>query len=168
VSLSVAEGRSTPARRRPAGDQYNDKRLEWEREAIGERTRDAMSHKKYNGKRVGNIEYGSAGSRRTDEHLEPDPHEQGVITAIKRNCCRGAVRCAGSQRSDRTRLAHAPGVAWRLEHVDRIVGGAKSGMETWWLFCMSAIKLASNANLTTTPKINPRRQADSPQPDYGR
>src|SRR5450631_2586414 len=32
---------------------------QWEREAIGERTRDAMSHKRNNGERVGNIAYGS-------------------------------------------------------------------------------------------------------------
>jgi DNA invertase Pin-like site-specific DNA recombinase len=31
---------------------------QWEREAIGERTRDALGHKKSNGERVGNIEYG--------------------------------------------------------------------------------------------------------------
>ncbi len=28
---------------------------QWEREAIGERTRDAMRHKRSNGERVGNI-----------------------------------------------------------------------------------------------------------------
>ena len=31
---------------------------QWEREAIGERTRDAMRHKRSNGERVGNISYG--------------------------------------------------------------------------------------------------------------
>src|SRR5712692_6659849 len=31
---------------------------QWEREAIGERTRDAMNHKKSSGQCVGNIEYG--------------------------------------------------------------------------------------------------------------
>jgi site-specific DNA recombinase len=31
---------------------------QWEREAIGERTRDAMSHKRSNGERVGNIQFG--------------------------------------------------------------------------------------------------------------
>jgi site-specific DNA recombinase len=45
---------------------------QWEREAIGERTRDAMSHKRRNGERVGNIAYGYrlAGDER---HLEPLP-----------------------------------------------------------------------------------------------
>src|ERR1700704_1246329 len=31
---------------------------QWEREAIGERTRDALSHKRNNGERVGNIRFG--------------------------------------------------------------------------------------------------------------
>jgi site-specific DNA recombinase len=31
---------------------------QWEREAIGERTRDAMSHRRSNGERVGNIRFG--------------------------------------------------------------------------------------------------------------
>jgi site-specific DNA recombinase len=31
---------------------------QWEREAIGERTREAMSHKRTNGERVGNIQFG--------------------------------------------------------------------------------------------------------------
>jgi DNA invertase Pin-like site-specific DNA recombinase len=33
---------------------------QWEREAIGERTRDAMSHERTNGERVGNIQSNSA------------------------------------------------------------------------------------------------------------
>src|SRR6266446_3913311 len=55
---------------------------QWEREAIGERTRDAMSHKKSNGQRVGNIAYGFRLGP-DGAHLEPDPHEQAVLTAIR-------------------------------------------------------------------------------------
>ena len=45
---------------------------QWEREAIGERTRDAMRHKRSQGERVGNIAFGYrlAGD---GQHLEPDP-----------------------------------------------------------------------------------------------
>src|SRR5947207_2586259 len=48
---------------------------QWEREAIGERTRDALRHKRNQGERVGNIAFGSrlAGD---GQHLEPDPAEQ--------------------------------------------------------------------------------------------
>src|ERR1700675_3199093 len=56
---------------------------QWEREAIGERTRDAMSHKRSNGERVGNIQFGS---RLADDgqHLEPDPPEQAALAEIRR------------------------------------------------------------------------------------
>src|SRR6202163_5000239 len=51
---------------------------QWEREAIGERTRDAMRHKRSQGERVGNIAFGS---RLSDDgqHLEQDPAEQGAV-----------------------------------------------------------------------------------------
>src|SRR5215469_3222082 len=45
---------------------------QWEREAIGERTRDALHHKRTNGERVGNIAFGSRLAS-DGEHLEPDP-----------------------------------------------------------------------------------------------
>src|SRR3979490_1373049 len=55
---------------------------QWEREAIGERTRDAMRHQKSKGWRVGNTPYGfrlGASGRQ----LEPDPHEQTVLSTIQ-------------------------------------------------------------------------------------
>src|SRR5712672_4110668 len=56
---------------------------QWEREAIGERTRDAMAHKRTNGERVGNIAYGF---RLAEDgvHVEDDPAEQAVLTRIFR------------------------------------------------------------------------------------
>src|SRR5262249_49409683 len=55
---------------------------QWEREAIGERTRDAMRHKRSNGERVGNIAYGFRLAE-DRKQLEPDPHEQAVLAAIR-------------------------------------------------------------------------------------
>src|SRR5258706_15071601 len=55
---------------------------QWEREAIGERTRDALRHKRSNGERVGNIEFGyrlSSDAR----HLEPDLTEQASLAEIR-------------------------------------------------------------------------------------
>jgi len=51
---------------------------QWEREAIGERTRDALQHKRGNGERVGKIAFGSrlAGD---GQHLEPDSAEQAAL-----------------------------------------------------------------------------------------
>src|SRR5438093_2599659 len=51
---------------------------QWEREAIGERTRDAMRHKRANGERVGNIAYGYCVAA-DGVQLEADPHEQTIL-----------------------------------------------------------------------------------------
>ncbi len=55
---------------------------QWEREAIGERTRDALHHMRSNGQRVGNIAYGYRLAA-DGCHLEPEPHEQAVIPEIR-------------------------------------------------------------------------------------
>src|SRR2546423_6274281 len=55
---------------------------QWEREAIGERTRDAMSHKRTNGERVGNIQFGYR-LRADGKHVEPDSSEQAVLDEIR-------------------------------------------------------------------------------------
>jgi site-specific DNA recombinase len=55
---------------------------QWEREAIGERTRDAMQHKRSNGKCVGNLAYGYRPSA-DGEHVEPEPSEQVALAQIR-------------------------------------------------------------------------------------
>ena len=93
---------------------------QWEREAIGERTRDAMSHKRANGERVGNIQFGYRLG--TDgKHVQPDAAEQAVLKEIHHlrhggHTMRG-IAAALNQRELRTRR----GSAWRLEHVARIL-----------------------------------------------
>jgi hypothetical protein len=93
---------------------------QWEREAIGERTRDALRHKRTSGERVGNIRFGFRLS--TDgKHVEPDPGEQGVLNEIGNlrqsgHTMRG-IAAALNRQSLRTRR----GSAWRLEHVARII-----------------------------------------------
>src|ERR1700681_1286583 len=56
---------------------------QWEREAIGERTRDALGHKRSQGKRVGNIAFGS---RLSDDgqDLDADPAEAAGFAQIRR------------------------------------------------------------------------------------
>src|SRR5580698_5011593 len=56
---------------------------QWEREAIGERTRDALHHKRSQGQRVGNIAFGSRLAP-DGEHLEADPAEQAAVSEIHR------------------------------------------------------------------------------------
>ena len=55
---------------------------QWEREAIGERTKDALRHKKTTGQRVGKVPFGS--TLLTDgKTLVPDPAELETISIIK-------------------------------------------------------------------------------------
>ena len=93
---------------------------QWEREAIGERTRDAMTHKRTNSERVGNIRFGYRLCA-DGKHLEPDPVEQGVLQEIWQLRERGqtmrGIAASLNHRAFRTRC----GSAWRLEHVARIL-----------------------------------------------
>jgi DNA invertase Pin-like site-specific DNA recombinase len=92
---------------------------QWEREAIGERTRDALHYKRTQGERVGNIAFGFrlAGD---GQHLEPDPAEQAALDAARRLRTAGhslrAVADALNQGGHRTRR----GTSWRLESVVRV------------------------------------------------
>jgi len=93
---------------------------QWEREAIGERTRDALGHKRSLGERVGNIAFGSRLAP-DGQHLEPDPAEQAALAEIR--CLRSqgttmrGIATALNHREFRTRR----GTAWRLESVARIL-----------------------------------------------
>jgi DNA invertase Pin-like site-specific DNA recombinase len=55
---------------------------QWEREAIGERTRDPLRRKRTSGERVGNIRFGFRLSP-DGKHVEPDPGEHDVLTEIR-------------------------------------------------------------------------------------
>jgi site-specific DNA recombinase len=93
---------------------------QWEREAIGERTRDALRHKRGKGERVGNIEYSYRLS--ADRiHVEPDPAEQAALAAIRKLRLGGhSLRAVAGVLNDsghRTRR----GTQWRLESVVRAI-----------------------------------------------
>ena len=93
---------------------------QWEREAIGERTRDAMSHKRRNGERVGNIAYGSrlAGDER---HVEPDEGEQAVLARIRSlRQAKKTLRAIAAELND-SGFQTRRGTSWRHEHIKRIV-----------------------------------------------
>jgi DNA invertase Pin-like site-specific DNA recombinase len=93
---------------------------QWEREAIGERTRDALRHKRSQGHRVGNIPFGSRLSA-DGKRLEPDATEQEALKEIRRLRDEGAslrgIAMALNHRAYRTRR----GTPWRLESVARVV-----------------------------------------------
>jgi DNA invertase Pin-like site-specific DNA recombinase len=91
---------------------------QWEREAIAERTREALRHKRSKGQRVGNIAYGYrlAGD---GKHLEPHPEEQATLSTIRSlrhggHSLRG-IAAALNHQGHRTRC----GSKWRLESVVR-------------------------------------------------
>ncbi len=93
---------------------------QWEREAIGERTRDAMSHKRSNGERVGNVAYGYRLGE-DGQHLVPDLGEQEALAEIQRLRSDGVplrgIAASLNHRAFRTRR----GTAWRLESVARVL-----------------------------------------------
>jgi site-specific DNA recombinase len=93
---------------------------QWEREAIGERTRDALQHKRSQGERIGNITFGFRLSG-DGHHLEPDPAEQRALSEIRGLRSQGTplrgIATALNNRKFRTRR----GTAWRLESVARVL-----------------------------------------------
>jgi site-specific DNA recombinase len=105
--------------RGPSGNQHHDRGDQWEREAIGERTRDALSHKRRNGERVGNLPYGY---RLAEDrlHLQADAAEQAVLARV------GELRAGHTLRQIASRLNEQGlrtrrGSPWRLESVARVV-----------------------------------------------
>jgi site-specific DNA recombinase len=92
---------------------------QWEREAIGERTRDAMSHKRTSGERVGNIRFGYRLAA-DGKHVEPDPAEQSTLAQIRQFREHGHTLRGIAAALNRQALRTRNGSAWRLEHVARI------------------------------------------------
>ena len=93
---------------------------QWEREAIGERTKDALRHKRGNGERIGNIQYGYRLSP-DGRHLCPDPAEQAALQAIRKlrqggHSLRG-IAAELNEQGHRTRRRSE----WRLESVARAI-----------------------------------------------
>jgi site-specific DNA recombinase len=93
---------------------------QWEREAIGERTRDALNHKRSHGERIGNIGFGY---RLASDglHLEPDNREQAALSTIRslrenRHTLREIARRLNEQ-GFRTRR----GSPWRHEYIARVM-----------------------------------------------
>lgn len=93
---------------------------QWEREAIGERTRDALCHKRKRGERVGNIPFGSrlAGD---GQHLEPEPGEQAALAEIRRLRSEGLSMRAIAASLNGSFYRTRGGTPWRLESVARVL-----------------------------------------------
>jgi site-specific DNA recombinase len=93
---------------------------QWEREAIGERTRDALRHKRSQGQRVGNIAFGFRLAP-DGQHLEQNPTEQAALEEIRKLRSQGhsmrRIAVVLNHRAHRTRR----GTPWRLESVARVL-----------------------------------------------
>ena len=79
---------------------------QWEREAIGERTRDAMRHKRANGERVGRS-LSDTVTAADGVHLEADTAEQGILSphpGIEGGGLHHTADCSGTESA---RLHHA-------------------------------------------------------------
>jgi DNA invertase Pin-like site-specific DNA recombinase len=100
---------------------------EWEREAIGERTRDALRLKQIKGQRVGTIKFGYRLSA-DGVHLETDATEQQILARIRglRGARQTLAQIATTLNAEgfTTRL----GTPWRFEYVAAVLRAyAQSG-----------------------------------------
>ena len=91
-----------------------------EREAIGERTREALRHKRSKEQRVGNVAYGF---RLADDgvHVEADPSEQAVLAEIRRLRGEGMPLRKIATTLNRRAYQTRPRTAWWLESVARVL-----------------------------------------------
>jgi site-specific DNA recombinase len=89
---------------------------QWEREAIGERTRDAMRHKRANGQRVGTIPFGFRLAE-DGSLLEEDPAEQGVLSRIRELKAAGHTLQEIADELNRQGFRTRRGTAWRFQYV---------------------------------------------------
>jgi site-specific DNA recombinase len=93
---------------------------QWEREAIGERTRDALGHKRSLRERVGNIAFGYRLAA-DGVHVEPDDAEQGAIGTIRKLRASGRTLRQIAADLNEEGLRTRRGSEWRLESVARVV-----------------------------------------------
>jgi DNA invertase Pin-like site-specific DNA recombinase len=89
---------------------------QWEREAIGERTRDAMHHKRANGERVGTVPFGYRMAA-DGLHLETDSAEQGILSHIRELKGTGYTTRMIADELNRQGYTTRRGTAWRFQYV---------------------------------------------------
>jgi DNA invertase Pin-like site-specific DNA recombinase len=89
---------------------------QWEREAIGERTRDAMHHKRANGERVGTVPFGFRMAA-DGTHLEADPAEQGILSRIRELKAARRTTRQIAEELNRQGFTTRRGTAWRFQYV---------------------------------------------------
>lgn len=117
VSLvSVAESLDTGTAAGRLGLNIMTAVSQWEREAIGERTRDAMHHKRANGERVGTVPFGYRVAADA-LHLEADPAEQAILSRIRELKATGYTTRQIADELNRQGFTTRRGTAWRFQYV---------------------------------------------------
>jgi site-specific DNA recombinase len=89
---------------------------QWEREAIGERTKDAMRHKRQTGQRVGTLPFGYRVAI-DGVRLEEDPREQEILRQMRSLRLRGRSTRQIAAELNRCGFATRRGTAWRFQYV---------------------------------------------------
>lgn len=96
---------------------------QWEREAIGERTRDAMNHKRANGERVGTVPFGWRLAP-DGVHLQENPPEQEIVSMARELYGVGYMLCEVTEELNRQGLRTRRGTPWRYQYVARVLKAA--------------------------------------------
>jgi site-specific DNA recombinase len=99
---------------------------QWEREAIAERTTDALREKRRMGQRAGNVPYGYA-LQADGKTLVEDPEESAVIWQMRRWREEGATLRGIADKLNQHGVRTRSGSAWRFQYVDRVLGGDAFG-----------------------------------------
>ena len=103
---------------------------EWEREAIAERTRDALGLKSSKGECVGNIPFGCSLAA-DGVHLESNPAEQQIVTRVRTLRATGVTLRAIATELNREGFRTRRGTPWRLQYVAAVLrADAQSGTLT--------------------------------------
>jgi DNA invertase Pin-like site-specific DNA recombinase len=104
---------------------------QWEREAIGERTRDAMRHKRANGECVGTVPFGYRVA--TDgAQLEADASEQLILARMVALRSEGLTTRSIADALNRDGFTTRRGTAWRFQYVAQALrsSGTRSKLST--------------------------------------
>ena len=98
---------------------------QWEREAIGERTRDAMGHKRAKGERIGTVPFGYrvAGD---GVRLEAEAHEQTILAHIRALKAAGCTQRAIASELNRQGFTTRKGTAWQHQYVAAVLRTARA------------------------------------------
>jgi site-specific DNA recombinase len=100
---------------------------QWEREAIGERTRDALRHKKAQGQRVGTVPYG-CGVSPDGATLVPDLAETRTLALLRELRKAGHTLQAIADELNGLGLVTRRGSRWKLRSVHHLLAREARGL----------------------------------------